>query len=332
MKNIEMVYCGEILEDLFIEAKLKDYRDHRVAQKQNVGPYYKGYDIGAQRANNGYPNQDLSIGIESWNSRIEDIDVRFYRSRELHDDSPCIVYIHGGGFTAGSLDAVENPCKRLAQLSASCVISLDYGLAPEHPFPIAINQCKKVLDHLYEHSKDYRINKQAIALSGDSAGGNIALSVAQLDAQEKKCISYLMLYYPVVDLSDSSASQAALVNNETKHNSYIEACLSSLKGCEKQFRDCYLQGHNAEDNLVSPLYLTSLEDLPPMIFCLGEFDYLRSSQVAFYEKFKHEHEIEMICYAGVNHAFLDKLGIFPQADVSLHKMAEKWKQRIMEVL
>ncbi|MEG0468745.1 MAG: alpha/beta hydrolase [Longicatena sp.] len=322
------IVCGNILDDVHVEEELKKYQDHRPQKKENVGPYVQGYDIGAQRVNNGYPNIDISKDVNVESIQILEMNVRIYRSKGAKGALPCICYLHGGGFCAGSLDAVEHPCKRLAELSSSCVISLDYGLAPEYPFPYAIHQCFEVTRYLYEHAEQYNIDKNHIALAGDSAGANIALGVAQLDAAQSSILSFLMLYYPVVDQRIEKEYTWEFAYYGKKSNPYIDACVTSLKDCEKMFQVCYLQGSDSTNTLASPILLETLKGLPPIRLCVAEFDYLRVSQEKFYQKFKEKHDIELICYAGVNHAFLDKLGVFPQADHSLKYFANQWKDDI----
>lgn len=324
---IKYINCGNISTIYHVEEQLMDYYNNRPPKKSNIGPFFEGYDIGAQRLNHGYQSLDLAKGVTCHKTRILDMPVGIYYPTTNEKKLPCICYLHGGGFTAGGLDAAEHPCKRLAQLSQSCVISFDYGLAPENPFPYAIQQSYQVLKHIIKNANTYCIDHRHVALSGDSAGGNIALAIAQLDSGEDAIISYLMLYYPVLDLRVDAKKLWSFNFYNKDHNHFIDHCTTSLLDCELMFQRCYLQSHNPKDPWVSPILLDTLRGLPPMLICIAEFDYLRVVQEMFYYKFKDTHDIEMICFDGVNHAFLDKLGVFPQADASIQYLAKQWMSR-----
>lgn len=331
MGKIAYIQCGNINQYIGLEEALIHYQKVRPAKKENVGPYFQEFDIGAQRANCGFNSLDLSEAVTTLETEIAGVRVRMYRSAHTLGQLPCIFFIHGGGFVAGTLNGMENPCKRLAQQSESCVIAIDYGLSPEYPFPKAIIQCMDVIYKVYELADQYLVNSSYLALAGDSAGANIAMAVAQKDAQHKQLLSYLMLYYPVIDQRIETKNYFSFDFYGNFQNTYTHTCISSLLDCEQMFHTCYLQGHDAEDPLASMMFIDKQLSMPAMYIITAEFDYLRISEELFFEAYSTVFDIEMVCYRGVNHGFLEKLGVFPQADDSLHRMAQAWANRRKEL-
>lgn len=98
----------------------------------------------------------------------------------------------------GTLDILDNPCKAITEKAKGTVISIDYALAPETPYPGGLNDCRKVVKHIQENSTYYAINTKKIAICGESAGGNLAAIIAN----ENPNIKFQALLYPVVTLAN----------------------------------------------------------------------------------------------------------------------------------
>jgi len=123
--------------------------------------------------------------------------VRIYRP-EGHG-AGAVVYLHGGGWVLGSLDSHDALCRHLAAESRSTVVSVDYRLAPEHPFPAAVDDAWAVIRHLLDHGDELDIDPSLVAVAGDSAGGNLAAVSAQLARDAGRNLAVQILIYPVVD-------------------------------------------------------------------------------------------------------------------------------------
>lgn len=127
---------------------------------------------------------------------------RLYTPENLPAGSPLLVYFHGGGWVVGDLDSHDNLCRFLAKHSGVRVLSVDYRCAPEAPFPAAVDDAIAAFDYAIEHAESWGADPSAIALGGDSAGGNLAAVVAhQASLTDRPKPAFLLLFYPAVDAS-----------------------------------------------------------------------------------------------------------------------------------
>lgn len=296
-----------------LDANLHRIRMNKQPKKYVSDRKVLGEYIDNIRANMGYDNKDLSKNIKTEKITINNVNCRIYKSS--NKKSPCIVMIHGGSFIGGSLDVVENPCKKLAEYIKGSVLSIDYTLAPEEPYPCSIMECKNVCEYLNDNKEELNISD--IYIMGDSAGGNIAIGVTNFC----EFIKGLIVYYPVTDLSLKIYKE---MWNEDLYNikDDLEAkkCINSLKGSESMMTKLYIQGKEKLTHpLVSPIYR---EKMINTLLISAEFDYLRIQAEYFAAKFV----ADVIRYGGVNHAFLDKFGDLEAAEDSLQEIA-KWIER-----
>lgn len=198
------------------------------------------------------------------NIDADGVPVRLYRPND-EKNLGLLVYYHGGGWVIGSLDTHDDVCRKLANAMGHAVLSVGYRLAPEHPFPAPVDDCVHALRWAHAHSNELGIDHQRIAVGGDSAGGNLAAVVANMNIVPLK---FQMLIYPVTDATRRSASY-----RENADGYRLTA--SSMKW----FCDHYLSGSNGSevDPRVSPLHEdpSILAKAPPAIVITAEFDPLR---------------------------------------------------------
>src|SRR6185369_4481368 len=132
------------------------------------------------------------------------VAVRAYRP-VLGEALPALVFFHGGGWTIGDLDTHDVVCRQLAAGARCAVFSVDYRLAPEHPFPAAVEDCFAATRYVAEHATELRVH--GIAVGGDSAGGNLAATVSLLERDAGgPAIAFQMLIYPATDQHCASES------------------------------------------------------------------------------------------------------------------------------
>lgn len=298
---------GQLDEDLY-KIRMNKHPQKYISDRKVLGEY-----IDNIRANMGYENKDLSKNIKTKETTINNVKCRIYKSSDKK--GPCIIMIHGGSFIGGSLEIVENPCKKLAEYINGSVISIDYSLAPEEPYPSSIMECKGICEYINKNKKDMKISN--LYIMGDSAGGNIAIGVTKFC----EFLKGLIVYYPVTDLSLKIYNEIWNENlYDLKGDLEAKKCINSLRDSESLMTKLYVQGKEKLTNpMVSPIYR---DRIIKTLLISAEFDYLRIQSEYFALKFG----AKVIRYGGVNHAFLDKFGDLEAADDSLKEVA-KWIER-----
>ena len=119
---------------------------------------------------------------------------------------PVLLYLHGGGWTFGSINSCGRFCNAIAASGKMRVVAIDYRLAPEHPYPVGLDDCVGAVEYIIGHSDDLQIDVKRITIGGDSSGGNLALATA-LSRQCRGKIESLLLFYPVTKaFADGSES------------------------------------------------------------------------------------------------------------------------------
>ena len=193
-------------------------------------------------------------------------------------DQPLIVYFHGGGWVIGDLDTHTPFCHTLHQRTGCNVIAIDYRLAPEHPFPAAVEDCLAATRWIAKNVGDFGSSDHRIIVAGDSAGGNLG-SVVCLEAEPelREKIAGAVILYPVTEPYDAG------------YPSYIERASGQTltSGLMRWFWDTYLAGKQpggADEARAFPARSKDLATLPRTFLVTAEYDPLRDEGVAFGEK------------------------------------------------
>ncbi|MFR1316387.1 MAG: alpha/beta hydrolase fold domain-containing protein, partial [Clostridium perfringens] len=312
-----------------IDRRIKYFYEYK-RPKRSGNPYvFAGEAVGDMRDNMGLLNLNLcKSNILMSKENINGVNCRVYKKEGLKENLPCIVYIHGGAFIGGSLDVSENPCKLIAEGINGIVISVDYSLAPEKPYPLGLNDCRKVVEYIEENNFLYGIDKNKIGIVGESAGANLATIVAN----ENSNIKFQGLVYPVVTFVEKNPFfnwDIDLYENPYKEEK-IYNFINSLRNCEDLVQKLYIQREldlRRED--LSPIFNKNLSKAKKTLIAVSEYDYLRVQGEA-YGKLIHKAGVEtkIIRYEGVNHAFLDNLGIYPQAEDTINEIIKEFLDTI----
>ncbi len=225
--------------------------------------------------------------------------LRFYRPLE-GEDPPLILYFHGGGFVTGDLNYSDQLCQRLCEHLQALVVNVDYHLAPEYPFPFAVQEGLHILKTLLAHPHEYRFDATHVTLMGDSAGANIAAVITNL---ARESVHALVLLYPVTDFAGSHASQT-----EFGEGFFL------TKANTDWARGHYLQDlDKAKDPLASPLLDMHLKGLPKTLIIAAECDPLRDEARAYA---KHligfGNEVHYVEFKGMVHCFATLVDFFPE--------------------
>ena len=226
---------------------------------------------------------------------------RFYEPVGLATDSPLLIFYHGGGWVSGDLDSHDNLCRFLAVEAGVRVLAVDYRLAPEHPFPAAVDDVMVAFSWAVSHAADLRIDPARIALGGDSAGGNLAAVTALRAAQAGGPTPvFLLLLYPAVDASTRRRSRELFGNGFFLTDAKMD-----------WFRDHYApDAESWVDPRLSVLLADGLSALPPTYLATAGFDPLRDEGEAFAAKLT-EAGVPVVLrrYEGLFHGYANVLGV-----------------------
>ena len=227
-----------------------------------------------------------------------EIPVRIYRPAG-DAAKPAIVFYHGGGWVIGSLDTHDGGCRAFANAADAVVVSVDYRLAPEHPFPAPVDDAFAALEWVHAHAEDVGIDAARIAVAGDSAGGNLAAVVAQIarDAGGPP-VCFQLLIYPVTDHEFDSVSM-----NDNAEGYFLS------RDAMRWFYSHYLRDPAEGANpLVSPIRASDLSGLPPALVITAEFDPLRDQGIAYAVAMSAAGTVvSSTTYDGVFHGFLSMM-------------------------
>ena len=230
---------------------------------------------------------------------------------------PVLVYLHGGGWAAGSIETHDPFCRLLAPLAGISIVSVDYRLAPEHPYPAALDDARRALDWTASHAAGWGADAALLALGGDSAGANLAAVAATRLAVEKGApqIRALALLYPVTD--HPSAHHGSYAENATTYG--LEAATM------RWYWELYAPGVSPDDPSISPLRASLLPPLPPTLVATAEYDVLRDEGIAYARKLEQAGvEVTRVHAPDMHHDFPvgpATVSRFPQCDRALAQIA-----------
>ncbi len=226
---------------------------------------------------------------------------------------PIILYIHGGGFTLGSINSYNDLCRSLCHRGGVVVVSVDYRLAPETKYPGGLDDCFAALKWTAEHASEIGGDPARISVAGDSAGGNLsaALSLRVRDSGGPR-IARQILIYPG---TNAACDTASYYNFATGYGVTREQAI--------YFYNWYLSSP-AERELpyVSPLRAENLRNLPPALIVTAQYDIARDDGEAYAARL-HEAgvPVKLTRYLGMTHGFVNMGGVFPQARTALDQIA-----------
>lgn len=232
---------------------------------------------------------------------------RLYRplSAASGERLPALVFCHGGGWCIGDIESYDVLCRELANGAGIAVISLDYRLAPEHPFPAAFQDADLAVDWIIEQADLLEIDPVRLAMGGDSAGGNLTLAVA-LARRERAAsppLRHLALIYPCTQI----------LSDRPGRERYGEGYFLDQDSLAWFFAR-YLPDGGEDDWRASPMCAASLAGLPAMTLVTAECDPLTDDSVAFAARVRAEGgQVDYHEYAGMVHGFALLGGYFPRA-------------------
>ncbi|MEM9829263.1 MAG: alpha/beta hydrolase [Bacteroidota bacterium] len=241
-----------------------------------------------------------------------EVPIRLYYPSTANN-LPIIVYYHGGGFVFGTLNEYDLLCAKLASRTSTLVVSVDYRLAPEHPYPAAAQDAYTALQWVYENAFLIGGDSTRIAVAGDSAGGNLA-TVVSLMARDsgQTFLDYQVMLYPATQSVDLTTAS---------HQNFGEDY-----GITTRQIDWYIEQYlpNEADRYeayASPLLADNLGNLPPVLVVLAGFDPLKTEGEQYAEKLQDAGvPVQVSVYESMIHGFAN-IPEFPQSDELLEEIA-----------
>jgi acetyl esterase len=232
------------------------------------------------------------------------VRVREYRPVE-GGKTPAVLYVHGGGFTVGSLDGVDELCRRIAAHAECAVFSLEYRIAPENPYPAALDDVRAAWAWLVDNATALGVDPARMAMAGDSAGGGLVAALC-LDLRERGCNQPVLqvLAYPAVDDSFLRPSWTE----------FADAPLLGTEDARWFWRQYVGEAGVAPDVLAAPMRASSLEGLAPAHVVTAEVDPLRDDAEAYAARLASEGvAVTTKRYEGVFHGFFTEVETYTQA-------------------
>jgi acetyl esterase len=233
-----------------------------------------------------------------------------------------VLYIHGGGWVLGDIETHDVAMTGLVRRSDCAVVSINYRLAPESPFPGGLEDCYAALQWLETNGAELGLSGVPLVVSGDSAGGNLAAALCILARNRAgPIIDGQLLLYPVTDGRRASPSYTERGNGGLLSASDME-----------WFWNHYASSRDALSALASPLLCEELNDLPPAVIVTAEFDPLRDEARDYAERLKQaDVRCATLHFADLPHGFLTSYQIAPASDQALTGIAEALRELVKTV-
>jgi len=226
-----------------------------------------------------------------------DIRVRIYSPDTNSAALPVFLFIHGGGFVIGSIESRDPQCRLICRDTPCIVVSVDYRLAPEHPYPAAPDDCWAALQWAHKNAAALGGDPARIAVGGESAGGNLAAGLAlRARAAGGPALAAQILVYPVTDM---------FFEQNLPSYAYLDEDYFLTRDQMAWYYDCYAPGVTATDDIMlSPCKADDLSGLPFAQIVTAEFDPLRDDGKRYGERLAAAGvPVEYSCMAGMIHGY-----------------------------
>ena len=242
--------------------------------------------------------------------------IREYIPKNFKENDHSMLYFHGGGFSIGSIRTHDPVCKFLSEMLGWKIFSVEYRLAPEHRFPIPLDDCDKSMDWLIENADQFEIDINKIAVGGDSAGGNLAACLCIKRIEEGKIQpERQILFYPAVDTGGDYESI----------KTFTDGYFLLTKELLEWFGNNYLDESDHTNIYAAPMNYDKLDMVPPALIITAGFDPLRDEGKAYAEILqKNGVKVDYKEYPSLIHGFLN-FTIAPECMRAMEEISEKIK-------
>ncbi len=239
------------------------------------------------------------------------IPIRVYRP-SAGPHLPVVAYFHGGGWVLGDLALADTTCRAIAVHSGATVVSVDYRLAPEHPFPAAYDDALAVTQALLDGTAGLDTDPARVAVAGDSAGGNLAAAVA-LALRGRSGLRHQALIYPVLQTD---------VRATASYRDYATGYFLTAANMQ-WFLDRYAPGADPADPRLAPLAAPDLRGLPSLTLVTAECDPLRDEGERYAQRLREAGvAVALHRFPGQIHPFFYFAGVISAADEARRLVGE----------
>ena len=314
-----------------LNPQLQAMRDQR--ERASVPPLYsmslaaaRAADLASIRAGGGEPEPVHEVASLTIPGPGGDLPLRLYRPA-AERPLPTLLYFFGGGWVLGSIDTADGVARALANASGALVVVPGYRLAPEYPFPAAVDDCHAALRWVAGHSAEIGADPARLAVGGDSAGGNLAAAVTLLARGDGLALAGQLLVYPNTDqLADAAPASSADETDDTDGTDGTDGTDDPFlfnRHSVAWYRQHYLsRPGDAASPLASPLRAESLAGLPPALVITAEYDPLRDEGEAYARRLADEGTaVELSRYPGMAHGFFTMIGTLEESRAAIAQAA-----------
>ncbi|MFT3741521.1 MAG: alpha/beta hydrolase [Gammaproteobacteria bacterium] len=237
------------------------------------------------------------------------INLRVYQPTSSTPSKPIILYLHGGGFVMGDLNAYDHDCRRLSLATECIIVSVEYRLAPEFPCPAAIEDCYAAFEWISSHAPKIGGDPNKLSIMGDSAGGNLAVQlISRLNISQKNLIKLQILLYPAIDFTCSSKSHQLFGQGYNVTSDTLAWCYDQYLNPQTNSEPLSLLDHDAK----------FFENFPSTLIITAEFDALRDEAEQFRAYLKKcGTQSDLKCFSGTVHGFLSYYDLFTSAKLAI---------------
>ncbi len=303
------------------EALLKDMKDAGVQPFETMTPAECRVAIQAFRNLGGKPEEVAEIEHRFIPGPTADLPVSIYRPVSASTGPlPGLVYFHGGGWIAANIEVCDSFSRLLANRTGCVVVAVNYQKAPEHKFPIPLDDCYAATCWVFDNATELGLDKKRIGVIGDSAGGNLAAAVT-LRARDENGpqLAYQVLAYPAVQYGWGTPS--ALAN--------AEGYLLQRASMEYFWNHYVRSPMDGTNPYCSPLAAQDHFGLPPALIISAEFDPFCDDGRNYADKLAAAGvPVKFHLYSGMIHGFLWMSGVFDQSKALLDEIGREVKSAL----
>lgn len=258
----------------------------------------------------GAPVEVASVEDRTLDTHAGAVPVRVF-TPEADGPVPIMMYFHGGGYVKGGLDETDAFCRRLARTTGNVILSVDYRLTPEHPYPAALDDAYACSLWAYQNAGALGGTQDSFSVCGESAGGNLAAVICLLARSDEEIeISRQILLQPVVDFTLSFPSIGMPASE----------CLVPREDLAWYYEEYY--SGDTRDFRVSPIFADDLSGLPPALIITAEHDTLRDEGKAYADRLRASGvPAQYSCYSGMIHGFLQMAGLVDEAQQAIDEIS-----------